>query len=185
MSQMGAFASDRGSGNGIFKIKNEQNKNMNNLNKKDALIRLDAIEKEQKELRQIIEAEEPTSIMDATTPEQAVQIARAYLGESDEEVQEYQKMLDAKIAPHYLAEQRIVMCVKTLNEKKPMESTTYTPYFNRHKKPGAGFYNSLCTWHHEAGWHVAVSFRLHLNKKDHAIHLGKLMAQDYYNYIIK
>lgn len=159
---------------------------MKNINKQEALDRLDAIEKEQKELRKIIEAaDKPLSILDATSPDQAVQIAIDYLGESDEEVQEYRKMIKGGILTHYLAEQRIVMCVKTLNEKKPLESTTYTPYFNTRNKPGAGFYRSYGAWTHGDDCWYAFSFRLHLNKKDHAIHLGKLMEQDYYNYMIK
>lgn len=161
---------------------------MENLTKEEALKKLDTLkksfEKETTELRKIIEdSDKPKTVLTATTAEEALKAAIDYLGESDEEVRIYRDMEKAGIVSHYLSEQRCVIVCKALNEKKPLNSTTYTPWFDKTKKPGAGFCVSTDTW--DLGRVVDVSFRLHLNQRDHAIHVGKIMEKDYYSYLIK
>lgn len=161
---------------------------MENLSKQEALEKLDALqkafEKETGDLRKIIEnADKPKTVLNAKTADEAVEAAIEYLGESDEEVKIYRNMLKANIVSRYLSEQRCVMVCKALNEKKALNSTTYTPWFDKTKKPAVGFYHSCSTWSHDGGG--GVSFRLHLNNRDHAIHAGKIMEKEYYNYLIK
>lgn len=152
------------------------------MDKKDLQIRVDALEngakelqKEATELRELLRKEEKI-----TDP---ISNAISYLGEEDEEVIEYRKMEKAGIAKHYLSEQKIVMYCKAINEKKPLNSTTYTPWFDKTKKPGAGFCHSYDAWSlvDVAG----VSFRLRFNDRDHAIEAGQILEQEYYNYLMK
>lgn len=148
--------------------------------KQEALIRLDAIEKESKELRKIIEnAGKSKNIM-----ERVIDLATAIIeiGNKDEEVLEYNKLVNAGIADHILAGQELVIISKALNEGKT-PTTFYYPYFNLTKKPGSGFFfDGYGSW--RVGGSVA-SARLTLLNKELALYQGKQFEQIHYRHKVK
>ncbi len=156
---------------------------MQNLNKEQALQRMDAIEKEQKELRKIIEeADKPKDITQIVTD---VNSAIAYLSEQDEDVIEYRKMQGACLSNRNLAGQRITVFAKAINEKKEADwdnenEYKYIIWFDLRKKKGSGFVDCVYLYHYCSN---SFSARHTYRSSKLADHASKCIEQEYYDYI--
>lgn len=112
----------------------------------------------------------------------SIETAIEELTQKDQEVVIYLLMKKAGITGHALAYQELVIGCKALNGGYVDEDEiNYIPWFNRTKKPGAGFYDSRSTWTHDRD--VDVSFRLQLKNRDLAIHCGQKFENQWYTYI--
>lgn len=158
------------------------------MEKQKALERLDAIEKEQKELRLIIE--------NADKPKEITEIIKTFKDACD-----YFKLKthrDAYILlnmkRNYMCEVSIDECEDTylklsiwtlaLNEGKavdPIKETKYFPYFDHTEKPGSGLFgDGYCRW---SGTRSDASVRLALRTPKLALYSGKQFEQEHYNYM--
>ena len=112
------------------------------MNKEDALRKLDSLEKEAKELRVIInQADKPKPVIERI---KSFEDAMNELGTNDEEVRLYNTMKAVGMPKHVVAEQRIVVFCKAMNEGKKHDWNNsseykYAPYFDMRKKPNFGF----------------------------------------------
>ncbi len=153
------------------------------MNKEDALRKLDSLEKEAKELRVIIEkADKPKPVIERI---KSFEDAMNELGHNDEEVRLYNNMKAVGMPKHIIAEQRIVIFCKAMNEGKKHDWNNsseykYAPYFDMRNKPGFGFDFAYYLCSDDISH---ISSRLLYTSKEHALHAGKCMEQDYYDYL--
>lgn len=154
------------------------------MEKEEALKRLDAIKKEQKELRKIIE-----------TPIEIIEQIKTF-----KDACSYLKLKTHKDAYNLIGMKRNYMCevpieecedsylrlcilTLALNENTEVDltkETGYFPWFNHKNKPGSGFVGSGYDF-----WHArsAVSSRLALRTSKLALYSGKQFEQEHYNYM--
>lgn len=151
--------------------------------KQEALNRLDSIEKEAKELRQIIEdANKPKPIKERVYD---IPSAIAELGEGDEAVKEYRKMQRAGLSSKNLRGQEIEIFCKAVNEKTIMdwenESQEKWYIWMDYRKKGSGFVRGFYYYCYYCG---SISARHCYKSKDLAVHGSKCIEnilREYYN----
>jgi len=156
---------------------------MQNLNKEQALQRMDAIEKEQRELRRIIEeADKPKPITERVFD---IPSAIAELGEEDEDVIEYRKLLDHNFSRRLVLEKEITMFAKALNEGVIMdwlntEQRKYYLWMDFSVKPtSSDFVNDVDYCCYSS---YSVSSRHTYKNEALAQHAKKCITNKYYEY---
>lgn len=146
------------------------------MEKQEALKRLDAIEKEQKELRTIIEnADKPKDIKDRV---KSLKDACIETGRN------YSKFIESieYLSIDTQAYEKLKVWIDALNEGERITRTGYSPYFDLSKKPGSGFFSSCFNYCYVSRSYV--SSRLKLKNSDLAIYCGKQAEQTWYDYIL-
>lgn len=151
--------------------------------KQEAIDRLNSIEKETKELRKIIEdADKPKPITERVFN---IQSAIKELGENDEDVIEYRKLLNHGFSNRLILEKEITLFAKALNEGEVMDWTKinqrkYYLWMDFSLSPtSSGFVYSVgCSCHVSD----SVSSRHTYKTEELANHTKKCIQDKYYNY---
>lgn len=116
-----------------------------NTEKQNLQNRLSEIEKEVAEIKAKLDKEEkqeePKTLRERVTN---VENAIKGLPADDEDVKVYRALETAGIGGHNLAYQQLVIICKAMCGGRHLEAdkTLYTPYFNRTKTPGSGFFSA-------------------------------------------
>ena len=143
------------------------------MEKEKAIQRLNSLENEARELRKIIEnSDKPKKITDRI---KTVDDALDYLGMNKPSFYLYLGGMPIDTQAY----EKLKLVVKALNEGK--SDNNYSPYFNKLKKPGCGFYISdYSIWDSCS----LVSAHLLLNTVDLAVYCGTQFEQLWYDYIV-
>lgn len=158
--------------------------------KQEALDKLEELkqdfDKRARELQSIIKsADKPKTLKERLT-EGGVEAAITELGEADPAVILYRRMQKADMPIKLLAEQRIKIWVKCVNEGFVFDwhnapQYKYLPWFDMRKEVGKGFFHSdYDFWLYYSDGVPADHF---YKSKEDALWSGQLLEQEYYNYM--